>query len=219
MRETALERENLVWALAAMCQFHRLPFEGNLVLRAFPPPYTIATLLHAAESLGFRAARARAAAADLTEGHLPCLAIVRPSAGGDAESPAACVLVVRVADGEVHCVAPGNPNPQTEPLEAFAARYTGVLVRFAPVTEAPVDHDARDPADGRGDRRGGEGGTPGYRTLVTLDTPYLESADGKRHLLQPGMQLTAEIHLGTRTVLEYVLSPVQKAVHEAGRER
>lgn len=82
-----------------------------------------------------------------------------------------------------------------------------------------VSPDASDPADGRGDRRGGEGGTPGYRTLVTLDTPYLESADGKRHVLQPGMQLTAEIHLGTRTVLEYLLSPVQKAVHEAGRER
>jgi subfamily B ATP-binding cassette protein HlyB/CyaB len=143
MREAALERENMVWALAAMCQFHRLPFEGNLVLRAFPPPYTVATLLHAAESLGFRTARARAAAADITEGHLPCLAIVRNAAGGDAEEPAACVLVVRIADGEVHCVAPGNPNPQAEPLEAFAARYAGVLVRFAPVTEAPADHDAR----------------------------------------------------------------------------
>jgi subfamily B ATP-binding cassette protein HlyB/CyaB len=142
MREAALERENLVWALAAICQLHRLPFDGDLVLRAFPPPYTIATLLHAAESLGFRAARAGAAAADLTEGHLPCLAIVRNAAGGDAEAPAACVLIVRVADGEVHCVAPGNPNPQPEPLEAFAARYAGVLVRFAPVTEAPADHDA-----------------------------------------------------------------------------
>jgi HlyD family secretion protein len=82
-----------------------------------------------------------------------------------------------------------------------------------------VSPDASDPTDGRADRRGGEAGAPGYRALVTLDTPYLESADGKRHLLQPGMQLTAEIHLGTRTVLEYLLSPVQKAVHEAGRER
>jgi len=35
----------------------------------------------------------------------------------------------------------------------------------------------------------------------------------------PGMQVTAEIHLGTRTVLEYLLSPVQKVTHEAGREK
>ena len=33
------------------------------------------------------------------------------------------------------------------------------------------------------------------------------------------MQISAEIHLGTRTVLEYLLSPVQKVAPEAGRER
>ena len=33
------------------------------------------------------------------------------------------------------------------------------------------------------------------------------------------MQILAEIHLGQRTVLEYLLSPVQKAFHDAGRER
>ena len=30
---------------------------------------------------------------------------------------------------------------------------------------------------------------------------------------------SAENHLGTRSVLEYLLSPVQKITHEAGRER
>jgi len=33
------------------------------------------------------------------------------------------------------------------------------------------------------------------------------------------MQVNAEIHLGTRTVLEYLLSPIQRVAHEAGRER
>jgi HlyD family secretion protein len=33
------------------------------------------------------------------------------------------------------------------------------------------------------------------------------------------MQVSSEINLGTRTILEYVLSPVQKAWHEAARER
>jgi len=53
---------------------------------------------------------------------------------------------------------------------------------------------------------------------VTLDAQYLDS-DGARYKLQPGMQVAAEINLGQRTVLEYLLSPVQKAFHEAGRER
>jgi HlyD family secretion protein len=44
-------------------------------------------------------------------------------------------------------------------------------------------------------------------------------ADTTRYPLAPGMQVSSEIHLGTRSILEYVLSPVQKAWHEAGRER
>jgi len=57
-----------------------------------------------------------------------------------------------------------------------------------------------------------------YRTLVDLKDQYLE-VDGQKFRLAPGMQVSAEIHLGTRTVLEYLLSPVQKAFHEAARER
>ena len=33
------------------------------------------------------------------------------------------------------------------------------------------------------------------------------------------MQVSAEINLGTRTVLQYLLSPIQKTLHEAWRER
>ena len=57
-----------------------------------------------------------------------------------------------------------------------------------------------------------------YRALVSLKTPHLEH-DGVRHALQPSMQVSAEINLGSRTVLEYLLSPVQKTVQEAARER
>lgn len=57
-----------------------------------------------------------------------------------------------------------------------------------------------------------------FRALVDLASQNL-SADGQRYALQPGMQVAGEIHLGTRTVMEYLLSPVQKAFHEAARER
>lgn len=57
-----------------------------------------------------------------------------------------------------------------------------------------------------------------YRTLVDLKEQFLE-VDGEKLRLAPGMQVSAEIHIGTRTVLEYLLSPVQKAFHEAARER
>lgn len=57
-----------------------------------------------------------------------------------------------------------------------------------------------------------------YRALVRLSGDYLE-VQGQRMRLLPGMQVSSEIHLGTRGVLEYLLSPVQKVTHEAGRER
>lgn len=57
-----------------------------------------------------------------------------------------------------------------------------------------------------------------YRTLITLERDYLES-DDRRLRLVPGMLVNAEIHLGTRSVLEYLLSPIQKVAYEAGRER
>lgn len=57
-----------------------------------------------------------------------------------------------------------------------------------------------------------------YRTLIALSTDHLSHAD-RRLRLVPGMAVSAEIRLGTRTVLEYLLSPVQKVAAEAGRER
>lgn len=55
-----------------------------------------------------------------------------------------------------------------------------------------------------------------YRALVSLDVP--PSGESARLRLAPGMQLAAEMHLGTRTVFEYLVSPLRKAIHEAARE-
>lgn len=57
----------------------------------------------------------------------------------------------------------------------------------------------------------------GFRTLVVLDSPYLER-DGKKFQVSAGMVVSAEVNLGSRTVMEYLLSPVEKVSREAGRE-
>jgi hemolysin D len=81
-------------------------------------------------------------------------------------------------------------------------------------TEAPSANTRSDALSGR-DR---PMGPLAFRTLVELASQDLD-ADGRRYALQPGMQVSGEIHLGTRSILEYLLSPVQKAFHEAARER
>lgn len=58
-----------------------------------------------------------------------------------------------------------------------------------------------------------------YRALITLEQQSLKAPRGETLDVQPGMLVTAEIHQGQRTVLEYLLSPVQKTVREAARER
>jgi antitoxin component of MazEF toxin-antitoxin module len=43
--------------------------------------------------------------------------------------------------------------------------------------------------------------------------------DGKRVNLSPGMNITAEIKTGQRRIIEFLLSPVQRAGSESLRER
>lgn len=93
------------------------------------------------------------------------------------------------------------------------------------MVEGTVEHVSADAADGNT----GTGATPNdkapgknqplvYKALITLKAMRLEM-DGEKFPLSAGMQSSAEILLGTRTVAEYLLSPVRKAWHEAGRER
>jgi HlyD family secretion protein len=92
------------------------------------------------------------------------------------------------------------------------------------MVEGAVEHIGADAVDNSTANGGPPVEKPGatsgatYKALVTLGAARLE-ADGERFPLTAGMQANAEILLGTRTVLEYLLSPVQKAWHESGRER
>ncbi|MBK9160747.1 MAG: HlyD family type I secretion periplasmic adaptor subunit [Nitrosomonadales bacterium] len=106
-----------------------------------------------------------------------------------------------------------------EPVKIkFAAyqfqKYGMVEGRVAHLSADASDNNQQQPT---GDKTGSN--LPySYRALIDLKAQHL-IADGMRHSLTPGMQVTAEIHLGTRTILEYLLSPVTGAFQEAGRER
>jgi hemolysin D len=58
-----------------------------------------------------------------------------------------------------------------------------------------------------------------YKARIKLNSQTMKDPQGNPLVLSAGMQVVAEINQGRRTVLEYLLSPVQKAVSEAGRER
>jgi hemolysin D len=127
------------------------------------------------------------------------------------------VAEVWVSNHDVGFVRPGQEARLK--LAAFQFQKYGLVDGH--VLHVNADATEAASANTRSDALGGRDrpmGPLAYRALVELATQEL-AADGRRYALQPGMQVAGEIHLGTRTILEYLLSPVQKAFHEAARER
>ena len=127
------------------------------------------------------------------------------------------VAEVWLSNQDVGFVRPGQEAKLK--LAAFQFQKYGLLE--GRVTHVNADATEAASPNTRSDALGGRDrpmGPLAFRTLVDLAAQEL-SADGRRYALQPGMQVAGEIHLGTRTILEYLLSPVQKAFHEAARER
>jgi hemolysin D len=81
-----------------------------------------------------------------------------------------------------------------------------------------ISADTQDRTDGSAGAKPVQPQEAVYRALIDLDKRYLERG-GQQHRLVPGMVVNAEIHIGKRSVLEYLFSPIQKVAHEAGRER
>jgi HlyD family secretion protein len=120
---------------------------------------------------------------------------------------------VWVSNEDIGFVRPGQPVKlkfATYPFQKYGMAR-GVVEHVS--ADAQSEEEARDKGlQGTGQR------SLRYKALVALEENALET-DGIRYPLSVGMQSTAEILLGERTVAEYLLSPVKKAWHEAGRER
>jgi hemolysin D len=57
-----------------------------------------------------------------------------------------------------------------------------------------------------------------YASRVGMDRTSMQ-VEGKQIHLSPGMAVTVEIKIGQRRMIEYLLSPLLKSVHESTRER
>ena len=93
-------------------------------------------------------------------------------------------------------------------LETFS--YTKYGTVKASVSNVSADAVTPNQAD---DKRGSF-----YPATLTLNQRDMQ-VDGKRVKLSPGMNITAEIKTGKRRIIEYLLSPVQRAGNESLKER
>jgi HlyD family secretion protein len=116
---------------------------------------------------------------------------------------------VWVRNDDIGFVSPGQPVRIK--LAAFPFQKYGML-------EGRITQVSADAAEEMARQNPGQAGQLFYKARITLLSPHLVS-DEKRHRLAPGMQVTAEITLGRRSVMEYLVSPVSRAFQQAGRER
>ncbi len=78
-----LNLESFAWACSAFCQLNRIPFDGQFLLRQFPPPYSSVNLQQALNHLGFDSHIKKRTLSKLQAASLPCIDVVAPF--GDRE--------------------------------------------------------------------------------------------------------------------------------------
>src|SRR3954469_17941510 len=145
--------EGFIWALASLCRLHRIPFDADLVLKQFPPPYDLATLLRAAEACGLKAGLAGAKGDALDTLPLPCVGFVRaaeaanePRRGG-AASPTLALLVRADQESVLYFLA-GEEEQRSLALADFAAHFEQTVLLAARKAPPLDDPDAERSAFG-----------------------------------------------------------------------
>jgi len=141
---------DLLWALGSACNLHRVAFDPALAQMRHPPPHSTATLVEAAQALGFHARAVRSDLAGLGALPQPCIVLLRlqiPARddGGDASDripphhPLA--LVARIEPGRVLYFRAGTNVPTVVSLEEFAGMYSGVALAIVPDTQNATESD------------------------------------------------------------------------------
>ena len=144
----SLRKDDFVWVLGSLCQFHRIPFDGASLLGQFPPPHTVGQLIEAARELGFETGECRATGEPVSRMPLPCIGFLRGDHGGSADSSRAQphratklqpVLIVKADDRRVLYFAAGSEQPETVPADVLRSLVHPffLLLRHQEAHEAP----------------------------------------------------------------------------------
>jgi subfamily B ATP-binding cassette protein HlyB/CyaB len=153
-----LPREALVWALSALTQAFRIPFDEKLVTGQVPPPYSANSIVRAAELLGLHAAWTKRPASALRKLAAPFLVLVYPAlrephhglvagreslASLDSAAPnQRLAFLLRVEGDRVALFEQGQASHTILPFSEFEAIYAGQVLLAAPKEKPLTDPDA-----------------------------------------------------------------------------
>ena len=139
----ALKTAHLLWALGSLCALKKMPFDAEIFLQQFPPPYSSDTLLLAARELGLRIKRKKKSIAALDHRSLPCLALRITTTDGSAKLD----LISDTTPDNIVFFSTGENNSTSQSHEDYAAEFSGIVFLVAGITPQQADPDA--PAGGK----------------------------------------------------------------------
>lgn len=154
--EEHVETQAALWLLASLAGFYRQPFDAELVIKRFPPPIDLPTLIEALGALGLKAGLAHWPDAGLSALPLPAVALlsapapetsqtaVEPASTASPQHPSRTTLtpalIVQHGDDTLTLVKPGKSAPETVALDVARAQAAPVLLLVAqadpPVSES-----------------------------------------------------------------------------------
>lgn len=133
-----LSRPSLLWVLGSYCRISRWPFDAELLMQQFPPPYSTETLVHAGRSLGLKIQSLHRSAAELPGLHCPFIAVCRRAEHNEAELR----LVIDIHDGQLTWIVPGEEVQQAAGVDEFRADYLDLAFLLRP-EQTPVEDPDR----------------------------------------------------------------------------
>ncbi|MEO1766543.1 peptidase domain-containing ABC transporter [Thiobacter aerophilum] len=164
--EERVETQAALWLLANLAGLYRQPFDAELVIRRFPPPFDLPTLIEALNALGLKAGLARWPEAGLSSLPLPAVALLpvpatetthtaspeteaAASPQPPSRTPLTPALIVQHGDDTLAWVKPGQSAPETVALDEARVQAAPVLLLVAqadpPVSESASRAESPEP--------------------------------------------------------------------------
>jgi subfamily B ATP-binding cassette protein HlyB/CyaB len=116
-----IETQDALWLLGSLAGFYRQPFDAELILKRFPPPFDLPALIEALQELGLKAGLVSWPEKDFPSLPLPAIAFLSLQGQTDAAAPqiqaVKPALVIRHDEQTVAWAKPGGTAPETLPLD------------------------------------------------------------------------------------------------------
>jgi len=134
-----LSSQHFVWAIGGLCALHKIPFDAQLLIRSFVPPYDLITLQTALQSYGFQVGLETLDLHDIHPAVFPVLTFLKQPAStepslephvedAEKEQLLNLAIVLKCDKERVLWIKPGTEQPETIDYPAFATQVTGQVL-------------------------------------------------------------------------------------------